>query len=49
LCAKIIKNKPCFLILDGMLVVNALFHAREDLRSKSLSLNKIFAHNIGDV
>jgi hypothetical protein len=35
-CAIIIKNKPYFLMLDGMPMVNAIFHAREDLRSKSL-------------
>jgi hypothetical protein len=35
-------------MLDGMLVVNAIFHESEDLRSKSLLWNKIFAQNIGD-
>jgi hypothetical protein len=31
-----------------MPMVNAIFHVGEDLRSKSLLWNKIFAQNIGD-
>jgi len=29
-----VKKKPCLLVLDGMLVVSAIFLAKEDLGSK---------------
>jgi hypothetical protein len=29
-----VKNKPYFLALDGMPMVSAIFHVREDLGSK---------------
>jgi hypothetical protein len=29
-----VKNKPCFSMLDGMLVVNAIFLVGEDVGSK---------------
>jgi hypothetical protein len=44
-----VKNKSYFSISDGLLVVNAIFLAWDDLRSKSKPMlgSKTFAQNIG--
>jgi hypothetical protein len=31
-----VKNKPCFLVLDGMPKVSAIFHVGEDLGSQPM-------------
>jgi hypothetical protein len=45
-----VKNKSYFSISDGLLVVNAIFLAWDDVRSKSKPMlgSKTFAQNIGD-
>jgi hypothetical protein len=32
-----VKNKPLFSMPDGMIMVSAMFHVKEDLGSKSMS------------
>ncbi len=43
-----IKNKPCILVPHDMLVVSAIFHVGEDLRSKPVLWNQTFVQNIDD-
>ncbi len=43
-----VKHKPYFSALDGMPMVSAIFHAKEDLGSKHVLWSKTFVHNIGE-
>jgi hypothetical protein len=43
-----LKNTCYFSMSDGMLVVNAIFVRWDDLRSKPMLWNEMFAENIGD-
>jgi hypothetical protein len=35
-------------MLDGILIISAMFHGREDMGSKPMSWSKTFVQNIGD-
>jgi hypothetical protein len=36
-----VKNKPCFVMLDGMPMVSVIFHAKENLESKPMPTQNV--------
>ncbi len=41
-----VNNKPCFSMPNGMPMVSVIFHAKENLESKPMLWNKMFAQRL---